>query len=385
MKIGVLTGGGDCPGLNAVLRAVVKTAINEFGMSVTGFRDGYEGAILNNYQNLDMNSVSGILYLGGTILGTSNQADPFHFPIPQADGHTYLDRSKEVVQNCERLGLDALIVIGGDGTMASAAGLSNLGMNVVGVPKTIDNDLYGTDQTFGFDSAVVTATEAIDKIHTTAQSHHRVMIIEVMGRYAGWLAMAAGIAGGADIILIPEVQYDLQVICDKIKERNRNGKNFSIIVIGEGAKPIGGDMVVNRVIKTSPDSIRLGGISHQLAAQIEGITELETRVTILGHLLRGGSPTSYDRLLGTHFGREAVHLVARGNFGRLVVLKENRFESISLQEAAGKVRKVPYNSPLISAAISLGISLGIDQKTLSDLMASGGSQSIDRKAVTIGA
>ena len=364
MKIGVLTGGGDCPGLNAVLRAVVKTAINDFAMSVTGFRDGYEGVILNSYQNLDKNSVSGILSLGGTILGTSNQADPFKFPIPQHEGHTYLDRSPEFMTNCERLGLDALIVIGGDGTMKAAAGLSDLGLNIIGVPKTIDNDLYGTDQTFGFDSAVVTATEAIDKIHTTAQSHHRVMIIEVMGRYAGWLALASGIAGGADIILIPEIQYDLSVICEKIRERNRNGKNFSIIVVGEGARPIGGEMVVNRVIKTSPDAIRLGGISNQLAAQIEGLTELETRVTILGHLLRGGSPTSYDRLLGTHFGREAVHLAAQRRFGRLVVLRGNNFESISLQETAGKVRQVPLDSPLIRAAKSLGISLGVNMNQL---------------------
>jgi phosphofructokinase-like protein len=358
MRIGVLTGGGDCPGLNAVLRAVVKTAVNDYGMSVIGFKDGYEGIILNNYINMDKNSVSGILSLGGTILGTSNQADPFHFPIPQKDSYVYLDRSEEFVTNYERLGLDCLICTGGDGTMAAAAGLIKLGINIIGVPKTIDNDLYGTDQTFGFDSAIVTATEAIDKLHTTAQSHHRVMIVEVMGRYAGWLALASGLAGGGDIILIPEIPYDIGVICDQVKERNRQGKNFSIIVIGEGARPEGGDIVIKRMIETSPDAVRLGGISNQLAAQIEGLTRLETRVTILGHLVRGGSPTPFDRLLATQFGSEAVHLAARKEFGRLVVLKGKEIHSVLIADVAGKVRKVPLDSPLIKVALSLGISFG---------------------------
>jgi len=364
LKIGVLTGGGDCPGLNAVIRAVVKTAINDYDMSVIGFKDSYEGVILNNYINMDRGSVSGILSQGGTILGTSNQADPFKFPIPQKDKYIYLDRSTELMANYERLGLDALIAIGGDGTMTAAASLSELGINIIGVPKTIDNDLYGTDQTFGFDSALVTATEAIDKIHTTAQSHHRVMIIEVMGRYAGWLALASGLAGGGDIILLPEFPYDIEVICNKVRERNRQGKNFSIIVVGEGAKIDGGQMVVKRVIETSPDAIRLGGISNQLAAQIEGLTGLETRVTILGHLVRGGSPTAFDRLLGTRFGCEAIRLAAAERFGRLVVLKGNAVDSIPLQEVAGKIRTVPPDSPWIDAALSLGISLGIEREDL---------------------
>lgn len=368
MKIGVLTGGGDCPGLNAVIRAVVKTAINDFEMSVTGFRDGFEGVVLNNYIKLDRESVSGILSLGGTILGTSNQADPFNFPIPQRDGFTYLDRSTEVLNNCERLGLDGLVAIGGDGTMAAAAGLSKLGLNIVGVPKTIDNDLWGTDQTFGFDSAVQVATEAIDRIHTTAQSHHRVMVVEVMGRYAGWIALASGLAGGADIVLIPEIPYDLENISEKLRERNRNGKRFSIIVIGEGAKPQGGDVAVARRIETSPDAVRLGGISNQLAHQIEGLTGLETRVTILGHLLRGGSPTPFDRLLGSQFGRAAVQLAAENKFDRLVVLKNNSFESVPLQEVAGKVRTVALDSPLIGTALSLGMSLGVSDEQLVNLI-----------------
>ncbi len=370
MKIGVLTGGGDCPGLNAVIRAVVKTAINDYDMSVIGFRDSFEGLILNNYVTMDKGSVSGILSRGGTILGTSNQADPFKYPILQKDEYIYLDRSPELVANYERLGLDAIVAIGGDGTMTAAASLSKLGINIIGVPKTIDNDLYGTDQTFGFDSAVVTATEAIDKIHTTAQSHHRVMIIEVMGRYAGWLALASGVAGGGDIILIPEIPYDIEVVCNKVRERNRQGKNFSIVVVGEGAKIEGGDMVVNRVIETSPDAIRLGGVSNQLAAQIEGLTGLETRVTILGHLVRGGSPTAYDRLLGTHFGCEAVRLAARKIFGRLVVLNGRDIDSIALSEVAGKIRTVPLDSLLISAAQSLGISLGVEKESLERLKSS---------------
>ncbi|MEA3296449.1 MAG: 6-phosphofructokinase [candidate division Zixibacteria bacterium] len=367
MQIGVLTGGGDCPGLNAVIRAVVKTAINDYGMSVIGFKDGFEGVILNNYRSLDLDSVSGILSLGGTILGTSNKANPFKFPIQQKEGYVYLDRSTEIVANYERLGLDALIVIGGDGTMSAASGLTELGVNMIGVPKTIDNDLYGTDQTFGFDTAVVTATDAIDKIHTTAQSHHRVMVVEVMGRYAGWVALASGVAGGADIILLPEIPYDLNVICEKIKERNRNGKNFSIVVVGEGATSEGGSMVISREIETSPEAIRLGGIGNQLAAQIEGLTNVETRVTILGHVVRGGSPTAFDRLLGTHFGREAVRLAAEEQFGRLVVLSGNRFESIPIEDVAGKVRKVPLDSPLIGAAQSSGISLGVNNEQLRKL------------------
>jgi phosphofructokinase-like protein len=367
MRIGVLTGGGDCPGLNAVIRAVVKTAINDYDMSVIGFKDGYEGLVLDNYMSLGRNSVSGILTHGGTILGSSNRADPFHFPIPQKDSYIYLDRSSELVANYERLGLDALIVIGGDGTMSAAAELCKLGINIIGVPKTIDNDLWGTDQTFGFDSALTTATEAVDKIHTTAQSHHRVMIIEVMGRYAGWLALASGLAGGGDIVLIPEIPYDINAVSDKVKERNRNGKNFSIVVIGEGARPEGGEMVVKRRVENSPDAIRLGGISYELAEEIDCSTKLETRVTILGHLLRGGSPTAYDRLLATHFGCESVRMAARNEYGRLIVLKGSKIESIPVAEAAGKTRTVPLDSYLVTSALSTGVSLGVTEEKLQEL------------------
>jgi len=358
LRLGVLTGGGDCPGLNAVIRAVVKTAENDYGISVVGFKDGFEGMILNKYINLGRLDVANILTLGGTILGTSNRADPFNFPVAKGDDYIFEDRSRMLADNYKTLGLDGLIVIGGDGTMAAASRLAELGVDIVGVPKTIDNDLMGTDQTFGFDSAVATATEAIDKIHTTAQSHHRAMIIEVMGRYAGWLALASGLAGGGDIILIPEIPYDIDVICEEIKNRNKQGKNFSIVVIGEGAKPFGGDMVVKKHVETSPDTIRLGGVSRHLAEEIEAKTKLEARVTILGHLLRGGSPTATDRLLATRFGCEAVHLAAAKKFDQLVVLKGVDIDSVPLSDIANKIRKVTMDSYLIKMAISTGVCLG---------------------------
>lgn len=360
MKLGVLTGGGDCPGLNAVIRAVVKTAINDYDMEVVGFSDGYDGLVVNRYRELRSSDVSGILTLGGTILGTSNRADPFNFPILQGDEYIYIDRSTQAIQNFENLGLDALIAIGGDGTMAASNGMAKKGLNIIGVPKTIDNDLWGTDQTFGFDSAVTSAVDAIDKIHSTAQSHHRVMIVEVMGRYSGWLALASGIAGGGDAILIPEIPYHVDVICDMIKTRNRKGKNFSIIIIGEGAKPEGGDIVIKRIVKNSPDQIRLGGISHQLASQIEGVTTLETRVTILGHVLRGGTPTAFDRILASRFGIEAVRLAAEKKFGRMVALHGNEVESVAIEDVADTVRKVTFDAPLLKTAVSLHTCLGVD-------------------------
>ena len=357
-RIGVLTGGGDCPGLNAAIRAIVKTARNDYGTEVIGFKDGYEGLIENRFLEIDSKNVSGILARGGTILGTSNRANPFNYPVLQDDDYIYLDRSSQAVRNFESLGLDALIAIGGDGTMAASAGMAKKGLPIVGVPKTIDNDLVGTDVTFGFDSAVVTATEAIDKIHTTAQSHHRVMIVEVMGRYAGWLALYSGLAGGGDIILMPEFPYDINGICDAVRNRNAQGKTFSIVVVGEGAKPVGGDMVVARMVKTSPDAVRLGGISHQIASQIEGLTNIECRVTILGHLVRGGSPSAFDRILATRFGVEAVNLVAKDEFGKLVVLENSKMSTVPLEDIAGKLRLVTCDHEMVKTALSLGLCLG---------------------------
>lgn len=361
-RIGILTGGGDCPGLNAVLRAVVKAARNDFGIEVIGFMDGYEGLIENRFITLQSKDVSGILAQGGTILGTSNRADPFKFPVLQGEEYVYLDRSSQGVLNFESLGLDALIAVGGDGTMAASARMAAKGLPIVGVPKTIDNDLWGTDVTFGFDSALSIATEAIDRIHTTAQSHHRVMIIEVMGRYAGWIALGSGLAGGGDIILIPEIPFDLDAICDQVKERNAQGKNFSIVIVGEGAHPIGGEMIVKRRIETSPDTIRLGGISHQISAQLEGLINIECRVTILGHLLRGGSPTARDRILATRFGMEALNLVARGESGAMVALQGADITSVPLQDVAGKLRKVTADHPWVRTAQAIGVCLGFSKE-----------------------
>lgn len=358
-RIGVLTGGGDCPGLNAVIRAIVKTAHNQYDMEVIGFYDGYEGLIQNRYRRLDSDDASGILAQGGTILGTSNRANPFHFPVLQGeDEYIYLDRSTEAVRNFSTLGLDALITIGGDGTMAASAGMAKKGIPIIGVPKTIDNDLVGTDVTFGFDSAVAAATDAVDRIHTTAQSHHRVMIVEVMGRYAGWLALASGLAGGGDIILLPEFPYDIEAVCDAVRSRNARGKTFSIVVVGEGAKPLGGDLVVSRMVETSPDAIRLGGIGNHVATQIEDLTKIECRVTVLGHLLRGGSPSACDRLLATRFGVEAVHVVASGKAGQLIGLRNNEIKTIPLEDVAGKLRLVTADHPWVMVAEALGICLG---------------------------
>ncbi|MCJ7577563.1 MAG: 6-phosphofructokinase, partial [candidate division Zixibacteria bacterium] len=318
-RIGILTGGGDCPGLNAAIRAVAKTAIfrhqshGSCGMEVIGIEDGYEGLIKKKTRKLETKDVSGILTLGGTILGTSNRANPFAY------GEEKKDVSKEVFRNFRNLKLDALVCMGGDGTLHIAHELTQLGMPIVGIPKTIDNDVGATDFTLGFDSAVAVATEAIDNVHSTAESHHRVMIIELMGRYTGWVALYAGVAGGGDIILIPEIPYKIEKICQEVRRRSKFGKRFSIVVMAEGVKfsvidrsASGGEdreLVVARRVKASTDPIRLGGVSYKIARQIEELTDVETRVIILGHLQRGGKPTNFDRILATQFGKKAVDLV----------------------------------------------------------------------------
>lgn len=357
-KIGILTGGGDCPGINAVIRAVVKTAINDYGLTVIGFKDGYYGFLENLTVKLDLNDASGILTLGGTILGTSNTDNPFRVPIKKKGEIIFQDLSEQCLKNYKKNNLDALICVGGDGTLNIAYKLFKKGLNIIGVPKTIDNDLKNTDLTFGFDSAVATATEAIDKLHSTAQSHHRIMVIEVMGRYAGWLALYAGLAGGGDIILIPEIPYDLSKICRKVEERNKRGKRFSIVVVSEGAKPKGGELVVREKIEKSTDPLRLGGIGQKVAADIAAYTNIETRVTVLGHLQRGGTPTAFDRVLSTRLGREAVVLAFKKKFGNMVSLKGQEITSVSLKDTVGDFRPVPLNSHLISCARSLGVSLG---------------------------
>jgi phosphofructokinase-like protein len=357
-SIAVMTGGGDCPGLNAVIRAVVKTAINKYGLEVWGVQDGYLGLIENRMDRLSYNDVSNILTVGGTILGTSNVANPFRFAVQNKGSIQYKDVSDDCLRVLEERGIEALICIGGDGTMATAAQFAKKGLTIMGVPKTIDNDLYGTDVTFGFDTAVTTAAEAIDKVHTTASSHHRVMIVEVMGRYAGWIALHAGVASGADVILIPEIPYTPAKICEAVLGRSRRGKRFSIIVAAEGAKAKGGQMVVSKTIAGSPDPIRLGGIGPRLADEIAERTGLECRAVILGHVQRGGTPTPYDRVLATNFGHTALELLMKGLKNHLVVLKEGRYSSIPLARVAGRTKTVPRNHGLVRAAIAVGTSFG---------------------------
>ena len=357
-RVGVLTGGGDCPGLNAVIRAVTKSLISREQIEVYGFEDGFLGLIENRYRLLNWNSVSGILQQGGTILGTSNKANPLRHAVQQNGSWTFVDVSDKVVQHLEALGIDVLVCIGGDGTMTIAKGLMEKGVPVVGVPKTIDNDLYGTDYTFGYDTAVSIAAEAIDRIHTTAQSHHRVMLVEIMGRYAGWLTLGAGLASGADIILIPEIEYDLQVIAERVHERSKKGRRFSIIAVAEGAKSKDGELTVQRVIKDSPDQLRLGGISLKLQSQIEDLTGLEARATILGHLQRGGSPTAFDRILATRYGVAAADLILNEKFGDMVAWQSGTISSISIKEVGVKTRKVDPQHPMVAAAKAIGAIMG---------------------------
>jgi 6-phosphofructokinase 1 len=357
-KIAVLTGGGDCPGLNAVIRAVSKTAMHDYGIEVWGIEDGYNGLITRRARKFDNLAVSGILTVGGSILGCSNKDNPFAQPMKVNGEIQYKNVSVECVQYMRDMEWDAMICIGGDGTMNISNKFMGMGVNIVGVPKTIDNDLAATDYTFGFNTAVATATEAIDKLHSTAMSHHRVMIVEMMGRYAGWLALEAGIAGGGDVILLPEIPFDIQYVADYCLDRSHKGKRFSIVVVSEGAKPKGGEMVVARTVPESPDPIRLGGIGHKIAHELEQITGLSCRATVLGHLQRGGSPTAYDRILSTRFGHAAARLVAEGRFGRMVSLRGHDVVDVPIEDAIAKLKLVPPDHPLIAAGRSIGTCFG---------------------------
>lgn len=353
-RIGVLTAGGDCPGLNAVIRAVTKSLIFEYDMEVVGILDGFRGLVENHTRPLSTDDVSGILTTGGTILGTTNKENPFKYPAPQRGQVTFSDRSDDAIRHARKLGLECVVTIGGDGTHAIAHGLASKGLNVVGVPKTIDNDLRGTDRTFGHDTAVSIAAEAIDRLHTTAMSHHRVMVVETMGRYAGWLALNAGLAGGGDVILLPEMPYCLDAICKTTLERSKRGRRFTIVVVAEGAKPKGGALVARREVRDASDPIRLGGIGHKVAGDVEAQTGLETRVTVLGHLQRGGTPTAFDRILATQFGAQAAVLVAERNYGRMAALRGRKIDSVPIDRVAGRPRLVPLNSSLIRAARAVG-------------------------------
>ena len=357
-RIGVLTGGGDCPGLNAVIRAVVKTAINEYGWEVLGIEDGFEGLIKpDKVRLLDITDVRGLLPRGGMMLGSTNRANPFHYEVSNNGAVKVFDVSETVLHRVQEYGIDVLIVIGGDGTMRIAQELMQKGLLVVGVPKTIDNDLYGTEVTVGFDTAVTTAMEALDKLHTTAESHHRVLVIELMGRHAGWIALAAGVAGGADVILLPEIPYHLDVIADKLRQRNDSGAKFSLVVVAEGSMPLGGEAVYQAERDLGGVS-RLGGVGEVVAAQLRRMCHADVRVTVLGHLQRGGSPSAFDRLLATRFGAMAVHMIAQGKVGHMVALQDGHMTTVLMREAVSRQKQVPLDSDLVRAALGLNICLG---------------------------
>jgi phosphofructokinase-like protein len=360
-RIGILTSGGDAPGLNAVIRAVVKTAELEYGWKTVGIEDGFEGLLTPpRIRNLGLDGVRGLLPLGGTILGSTNKG---HFGLVEIDGKKQRDPRpyKELAQNMRRLGLDALVVLGGEGSQGIASELIKYGVRAIGVPKTIDNDLYGSDRTFGFDTALTVATEAIDRLHTTAASHERVMVLEVMGRDAGWIALHSGIGGGADIILIPEIPFDIDAVASKVLSREFHGSKFSIIVCSEGARERSGQQIYQESTGT------LGGIGEYVAVEIAKHTGKDARVVVLGHLQRGGMPTPYDRILATRFGAAAVRELAEGRFGLVVVLQGSMISTISMAECAGKVKTVPVDDELVLTARGLGIAFG-DEDT-SDLNA----------------
>jgi len=369
-KIGIITGGGDCSGLNAVINGITKTAVNKYGLEVVGFTRGYAGLYKNDYRPLGLRSVSGIMHEGGTILKSSNKDNLFHYPTHNADGTiTYSDVSDEAIKNLKYLGIDALIVIGGDGTLTSARDFQRKGVPVVGVPKTIDNDLPATDVTFGYNTSLETICDALDKIHTTAFSHDRVMVVEVMGRNSGWLALEGGLAGSADVILIPEIPYDLTSVVEKIRQRDAFGRNFSIIVVSEGAKPKDGEQHIREIIEDSADSVRLGGIGQIISDQLQKLVpEHEVRYTNLSYIQRGGITSQFDRALGLLFGVNAVDLLMNGGSGRMVQLKGRKITSIPLEEVVGSGetgetsrgggKQVDPEGQYVLAAKSIGICFG---------------------------
>lgn len=358
-KIALLTGGGDCPGLNAVIRALTRAAILQYGYEVIGYRYGYRGLYNNDFVPLTMDSVSGILHRGGTILYSSNKDNLFDYLVEENGNMVKKDVSDVAVENMKKEGVDVLVVIGGDGTLTSARDFARKGIKVIGVPKTIDNDLASTDITFGFNTAIGVATEALDRLHTTAESHHRIMVCEVMGRNAGWIALESGIAGSADVILIPEIAYDINKIVDKINDRKKNGKPFSIIVVAEGAKSKDGDVVVAKIVADSPDPIRLGGIGNKLAEDLEMIIkENEVRCTVLGHVQRGGTTSTFDRILSTRYGVAAADLIHEEIFGNMVCLKGDKISYDSLENVIGANKNVDPEGELVTMAKKIGISFG---------------------------
>ena len=361
-KVAISTGGGDAPGLNAVIRAIVLASVQR-GWECVGIREGYNGLMMpeqfagGGLVPLTPQSVAGITHLGGTMLGTTNRGDPCHFPVRQADGsYIEVDRSDELVERFQQAGLDALITIGGDGSLSIGYTLATKGLRVIGVPKTIDNDLDKTYMTFGFDTAVSFATECLDRLHTTATSHRRIMVVEVMGRYAGWNGLHAGLAGNADVILIPEIPYDLEKVAEVVRERERHGRTYTVIVVAEGARPLGGEVSV--LGKAVGQAERLGGVGDRLAHQLEAATGKEARTVVLGHLLRGGSPTSFDRLVALRFGAAAVRALDEGQSSVMVSLDPPTVRYEPLREAIRRMKTVPLDCDTMETARDIGIRFG---------------------------
>ena len=352
--IGVCNGGGDCPGLNAVIRAIVRTAVLQYGWKVIGVTNGFNGLVWpEQCMELTTRSISGILPRGGTILGTTNRGNPFCYAWEEEGKTVKHDYSGRCIENMKKLGIDALVAIGGDGTLRIAHDFFKLGMKVVGVPKTIDNDLSATEVTFGFDTALHVATDAIDRLHTTAESHHRVMVIEVMGRDVGWIALHSGLAGGADVILIPEIPFTIETICEAIRQREASGRSFCLVVVAEGVKLPEKDALGKPMPVPLP-----GQVANSIGYAIREYTKKEVRVTVLGHVQRGGSPSPFDRILSTRFGVRAVDLVALGEFGRMVCLRAGKIESVPIADAIGVLKRVDPLGDHVHAARAIGITFG---------------------------
>lgn len=366
MKIGLCTGGGDCPGLNAVIRAVVKHAVGSYGFEVYGIKDSFNGLMSEklDIRKLELSDVSLILNRGGTILGTTNKGNPF--ALEKSDGHK-INLSDVVVKNYKKAGLDAIIVVGGDGTQTIAAQLAGKGINIVGVPKTIDNDLMATDETVGFNTAVEVASDAVERLTSTAESHDRIMVLEVMGRDAGYIALHSGIAGGANAILIPEIPFSYESIVHKINVRKAAGRFFSVVVVAEGAYEKNQDKVYAETKTSAHRPLNLGGIGSQVAEKLHEMTGFDSRITVLGHVQRGGRPTPYDRVLGSAFGVHAVELVKKKRYSKLVSYRDGKFVEIDYSVVAGKSKPLELDSPYIKTAEGLGICLGrelaFDMKT----------------------
>ncbi len=375
-KVAILTNGGDAPGLNAVIRAIVKTA-RTYGIECYGFIEGYKGLLENNYVKLDLQSnASGLLTKGGTVIGTSNATNVFNYKIVNEDGSVeYRDLSDACVENIKNAGFDCIFTLGGDGTQKSSRDFSLKGVNCIGVPKTIDNDVAHTDMTFGYNTAVSIAAEALDRLHTTAESHHRIMVLEVMGRYAGWLALESAIAGGADVALIPEIPYDIQKVVEKVNERRARGKEFTIVVASEGAIPKDGTITVKRTLDDGKglDNIRLGGVGEKIANELEELTGMAARNTTLGYVQRGGAPSAFDRILSTKYGVKAMELAMEGIFNVLVTYRDGKMGYVTLEDVVGantevgaasgntkesNIKRIQMDDDLIKVARSLGMSLG---------------------------